>query len=177
MRRTWAPVTASLTCRPSARARLCAPIRACSPAQSQNRVRVMSTTRVGPGRAAAWSRAARSAAALVMSISSGAITTGTPRVMRTGNPGSVIVIVVTSRRRQDGPRRPVRRGGRVRGDGHVFERFGQGAGEPQGAVQAGQLEQLPGLRPGADHVQAGPAGGGAAGRAGQRAEPGGAEEG
>ncbi len=66
------------------------------PAESQNRVRVMSTTRAGPGRAAAWSRAARSASALVMSISSGAITTGTPRVMRTGNLGSVIVIVVTS---------------------------------------------------------------------------------
>src|SRR5690348_14822937 len=175
MRRTWAPVTASLTCRPSAWARLCAPCRACSPAQSQNRVRVMSTTRAGPGRAAAWSRAARSAAALVMSISRGAITTGTPRVTWTGNLGSVIVIVVTTcERGRDGLRQP---GGPVQGGGQRLERFDQGAGEPQGAVQAGQLEQPPGLRPGADHVQAGPAGGGAAGRAGQRAEPGRAEEG
>src|ERR1700755_1055310 len=51
MRRwTWGPVTARLTWRPSVRARLYAPIRACRPAESQNRVRVMSTTTAGPGR-------------------------------------------------------------------------------------------------------------------------------
>ena len=98
MRRTWALAITSLTCRPSAWARLCAPIRACSPAESQNQVPVMSTTRAGPGRAAAWSSAARSRSALVMSISCGAITTGTPRVIWTGSLGSVIVIVVTSER-------------------------------------------------------------------------------
>jgi hypothetical protein len=63
------------------------PIRACSPAESQNRVRVMSATRAAAGRAAARSRAARSWPALVMSISSGAITTGTPQVIRTDGRG------------------------------------------------------------------------------------------
>jgi hypothetical protein len=51
------PVTVSLTWQPSVRARLCAPIRVCRPAESQNRVRVMSTTTAGPGAADAWSRA------------------------------------------------------------------------------------------------------------------------
>jgi hypothetical protein len=53
---------------------LCAAIRTCSPDESQNRVRVMSTTSV-PCPSAAVSRAARSASALVMSISSGAACT------------------------------------------------------------------------------------------------------
>src|SRR5690349_19886401 len=128
----------------------------------------MSTTRAGPGRAAAWRRAARSAARLVMSISSGAITTGRPRVTRTPNPGPVIVTAATSDRTRAGPQGAA---------GRAWIASARVRGQPQGAVQAGELEQLPALRAGADHVQAGSAGGGAAGRAGQRAEPGRAEEG
>ena len=48
MRGTAAPETASSTWPPSARARLCASTSACIPAESQNRVRVRSTTSV-PG--------------------------------------------------------------------------------------------------------------------------------
>jgi hypothetical protein len=126
-----------------------------------------------PGRAAAWSRAVRSRSALVMSISWGAITTGTARMIWTGNLGSVIVIAVTSGRGRDGLWRPGRPVGGIRGGGQRLERFGQGAGEPQDTVQAGQLDQLPGLRPGTYQMQAG----GAPGGAGQRAEPGRAEDG
>ncbi len=58
--------------------------RAFSPAESQNRVRDMSTTtRARPGSATS-SRAARSPVALAMSISSGAVTTGTPSTTSTG---------------------------------------------------------------------------------------------
>ena len=92
MRGTAAPDMASSTWPPAARARLCASTRAAIPAESQNRVRVRSTTNVACPAAsspaasspAASSRAARSPAALVMSISSGAATTGTPRTISTG---------------------------------------------------------------------------------------------
>jgi hypothetical protein len=97
MRGTAAPDMASSTWPPAARARLCASTRAAIPAESQNRVRVRSTTNAACPAAsspaasspaasspAASSRAARSPAALVMSISSGAATTGTPRTISTG---------------------------------------------------------------------------------------------
>ena len=92
MRGTAAPDMASSTWPPAARARLCASTRAAIPAESQNRVRVRSTTNAASPAAsspaasspAASSRAARSPAALVMSISSGAATTGTPRTISTG---------------------------------------------------------------------------------------------
>jgi hypothetical protein len=92
MRGTTAPDMASSTWPPAARARLCASTRAAIPAESQNRVRVRSTTNAASPAAsspaasspAASSRAARSPAALVMSISSGAATTGTPRTISTG---------------------------------------------------------------------------------------------
>jgi hypothetical protein len=100
MRGTAAPETASSTRPPSAWARLCAPTRAAIPAESQNRVRVMSTTNVRCSPAsdppasspAAVSSAARSPAALVMSISSGAATTGTPWTSPTGKLTSRICI-------------------------------------------------------------------------------------
>ena len=86
MRGTTAPDMASSTWPPAARARLCASTRAAIPAESQNRVRVMSTTNAGcpaASSSAALSRPARSPVALVMSISSGAVTTGTPRTSST----------------------------------------------------------------------------------------------
>jgi len=81
MRGTAAPDMASSTWPPAAWARLCASTRAWIPAESQNLVRVMSTTNAGCP--AASSRPARSPVALVMSISSGAVTTGTPRTSST----------------------------------------------------------------------------------------------
>jgi hypothetical protein len=78
---------------------------AASPVRADQGVQAGGIAEPGPGHvdhdgragaAAAWSRGARKWPALVMSISSGVVTTGAPRVMRTGNPGSVIVIVVTS---------------------------------------------------------------------------------
>jgi hypothetical protein len=95
MRGTAAPDMASSIWPPAAWARLCASIRAEIPAESQNRVRVMSTTNAGCPAAsspAALSRPARSPAAFVMSISSGAATTGTPRINSTGKPSSRICI-------------------------------------------------------------------------------------
>jgi uncharacterized damage-inducible protein DinB len=71
-----------------------------SPDESQNRVRVMSATSVPAPSAAASSRAECSSAALVMSISSGADTTGTPLTSSTGNLPSCIC--VTSRGRGPG---------------------------------------------------------------------------
>jgi len=111
MRGTAAPDVASSTWPPAARARLCASTRTWIPAESQNRVRVRSTTNAGCPAAstgaastrAASSKLARSPAALVMSISSGAVTTGTPRISLTGKLSSLTCI--TSR----GPdRRPDR---------------------------------------------------------------------
>src|SRR5205823_9809448 len=55
------------------------------PAVSQNRVRLMSTTTLPGPRPAASSSAARNPAALVMSISSGVTTTGTPLTISTAN--------------------------------------------------------------------------------------------
>jgi hypothetical protein len=100
MRGTAAPDMASSTWPPAARARLCASTRAAIPAESQNRVRVRSTTNAACPAAsspaasspAASSRAARRPAALVMSISSGAATTGTPRTISTGKLSSRICI-------------------------------------------------------------------------------------
>ena len=89
-RRTVVLGMTSSTSRPSASARLCAAIRVCSPDESQNRVRVMSTTSVPCPSAPAVSRADRSASALVMSISSGAASTGTPPTTSTGNLSSGI---------------------------------------------------------------------------------------
>jgi len=86
MRGTAAPDMASNTWPPAAWARLCASTRAWIPAESQNLVRVMSTTNAGcpaASSSAALSRPARSPVALVMSISSGAVTTGTPRTSST----------------------------------------------------------------------------------------------
>src|SRR5205823_15094300 len=57
---------------------LLAPTSACSPDVSQKRVRVRSTTSVAFPNAAEVSRAVRGPSAFVMSISSGASTTGTP---------------------------------------------------------------------------------------------------
>jgi hypothetical protein len=71
---------ASRSSPPSAWARLYAATRICSPEESQNRVRVMSTTSVPCPCAAASTRADRSSGALVMSISTGAVTTGTPLI-------------------------------------------------------------------------------------------------
>jgi len=98
MRGTAAPDMASSTWPPAARARLCASTRAAIPAESQNRVRVRSTTNAAcpaASNTAASSRAARSPAALVMSISSGAATTGTPRTISTGKLS--LRICITSR--------------------------------------------------------------------------------
>jgi hypothetical protein len=90
-RRTGGPGMTSSTSPPSALALLCAAIRVCSPDESQNRVRVISTTSVVPGPvAAALSRADRSSSALAMSISAGAATTGTPCTTATGNLASGI---------------------------------------------------------------------------------------
>jgi hypothetical protein len=94
-RRTGAAVMASSSSPPSAWARLCAASRACIPDESQNWVRVMSTTRVPCPCAAASSRADRNSGALVMSISSGAVTTGTPLTTSKGHLPSRIC--VTSR--------------------------------------------------------------------------------
>jgi len=83
MRGTASPDMASSTSAPSARACLYASIRAWIPAESQNVVRVMSTTNA----AAPWlasSSAARSPAVLVTSISAGTRTTGTPLTNSTG---------------------------------------------------------------------------------------------
>ena len=85
-RRTGAAAIASSTSPPSAWARLCAASSVCSPDESQNWVRVMSTTRVPCPCAAASSRADRSSGALVMSISSRAVTTGTPLTTSKGEP-------------------------------------------------------------------------------------------
>ena len=82
IRGTFWPDMASTTWPPVAWACLCASTRAWIPAESQNRVPLMSTTNVGCS--AASSRAARSPAALVISTSSGAVTTGTPRTNSTG---------------------------------------------------------------------------------------------
>src|SRR5580693_4881988 len=89
MRATASPTTTRRTSPPSARACRAAPTRAFSPAESQNRVRDMSTTTSArPGSAnsgpAASSSAAFSPAALARSISSGAVTTGTPSTTWTG---------------------------------------------------------------------------------------------
>ena len=95
MRGTAAPDMASSTWPPAAWARLCASTRAWIPAESQNLVRVMSTTNAGcpaASSSAALSRPARSPVALVMSISSGAATTGTPRTISTGKLSSRICI-------------------------------------------------------------------------------------
>jgi hypothetical protein len=90
-RRTGGPGMTSSTSPPSALALLRAAIRVCSPDESQNRVRVISTTSVVPDPvAAALSRADRSSSALAMSISAGAATTGMPCTTATGNLASGI---------------------------------------------------------------------------------------
>jgi hypothetical protein len=91
IRGTAAPETASSTSPPLARARLCASTSAWIAAESQNRVRVRSTTSVRCPVPAAWPSAARSPSALVMSISSGAATTGVPRTISTGKLASRIL--------------------------------------------------------------------------------------
>src|SRR5690242_16263222 len=58
------------------------------PDVSQKSVRLMLTTSVPRLSAAASSRTARSRAALVTSISSHVVTTGTPATISTGNPAS-----------------------------------------------------------------------------------------
>ena len=77
---------------PSARACLCARTRTRRPAESQNRVRVMSTTSAGDPSAAAFSRATRSPVAVVTSTSAGTVTTGTPLTMAMGNLTSGIAV-------------------------------------------------------------------------------------
>jgi hypothetical protein len=62
--------------------RVCAPASTLDPDESQNRVRVMSTTTVACPRLPASSSTSRSRSALQMSISSGASTTGTPLISR-----------------------------------------------------------------------------------------------
>jgi hypothetical protein len=59
----------------------------------------------------------------------------------------------------------------------LAQRLGQGSGQGYPLVQAGDVEQPPGLPASTDHVQAGPVRGGPVGRGGQRAEPGGVDEG
>ena len=67
---------------PSASAHLCAATSALNPAESQYRVRVMSTTTLAFPRLPASSRTVRSCSALAMSISAGAETTATPLIIR-----------------------------------------------------------------------------------------------
>src|SRR3954451_21328263 len=62
---------------------------------SQNSVWLMSTTSVPRLYAAASSRTARSRAALVMSISSHVVTTGTPVTIATGNPASGMRVILS----------------------------------------------------------------------------------
>src|ERR1700759_1543104 len=85
MRTTPAPGATRSMSPPAARARLLAPTRAWSPEVSQNCVRVRSTTKPSGPRRADLSRAVSSSPALVMSISSGAVRTGTPLITSTGN--------------------------------------------------------------------------------------------
>ena len=63
----------------------------------------------------------------------------------------------------------------IRGRPQGQERFGSGPGEAEPTVQPGQAEQLPGLRPVADHLQAGAVNVGPMSSADQRAESGGVE--
>src|SRR5256885_2103642 len=82
---------------PSAWARWWARTRTLSPAESQNCVWAMSATSVLLPCAAASSRAARNPAALVISISSGAVTTGTPLTTSTGKLASCISVTSCDR--------------------------------------------------------------------------------
>src|SRR5205823_15054339 len=69
-----------------------------------------------------------------------------------------------------GPQRPA--SGCDPGRHQGFQGLVQGEGQRNLAVQSGQPEQPADLRPGAGHVQAAAARGGALGRADQRGEPG-----
>ena len=69
----------------SAPARLCAPISTLNPSESQNRVRVMSTTTVACPCLPASSRATRRSSAVMTSMSAGAMTMGGPPIISVGN--------------------------------------------------------------------------------------------